>query len=54
VQLDQRAKDAALQSPAGERGKDALHRIGPRAGGGGEMKPPTRVPVSQAHTLGCW
>ena len=30
LQVDQRAKDAALQPPAGERGEEGLDRIGPR------------------------
>ena len=31
LQIDQRAKDAALQSPAGEGSKEGLHRIGARS-----------------------
>jgi len=40
LQVDQRAEDAALQSPAGEGGEEALDRIGPGARGGCEMKRP--------------
>ena len=40
LQIDQRTKDAALQSPAGERGKEGPDGVGPRAGGGCEMKHP--------------
>ena len=40
LQVDERAKDAALQSLAGERGKEGLDGIGPGAGGGCEMKHP--------------
>src|ERR1700756_2614352 len=43
LQVDQRAKDAALQQPAGERGKEGLDRIGPGAGSGCEMKHPARM-----------
>jgi hypothetical protein len=41
---EQRAKDAALQPPAGQRGEEGLYRIGPGAGGGREMKRPARMP----------
>src|SRR5690348_5913272 len=52
LQVDQRAKDAALQSPAGERGKEGLDRIGPGAGGGCEMKRPAWMPVEPGAHLG--
>src|SRR6516162_277040 len=43
LQVDERAEDAALQSPAGEGGEEALDRIGPGARGGCEMKGPARM-----------
>ena len=44
LQVDQRAEDAALQSPADEGGKEGFHRIGPGAGSRREMKHPVGVP----------
>src|SRR5215469_14665759 len=43
LQVDQRMEDAALQSPASERGKEALDRIGPGTRGWREVKGPARV-----------
>jgi len=43
LQVDQRAEDAALQSPADEGGKEGFHRIGPGAGSRREMKHPAGV-----------
>jgi len=53
LQVDQRAEDAALQSPADEGGKEGFHRIGPGAGSRREMKHPAGCRASQARTLGC-
>ena len=52
LQVDQRAKDAALQPPAGERGKEGLDRIGPGAGSGCEMKHPAGVPGEPSAHFG--
>ena len=52
LQVDQRAKDAALQSPAGERGKEGLDRIGPGAGSGCEMKRPAWMPGEPSAHFG--
>jgi hypothetical protein len=43
LQVDQRVEDAALQAPAGQRGKKAFDRIGPGARGWSEMKDPARM-----------
>jgi hypothetical protein len=44
LEIDQRMEDAALQAAARERGEERFNRIGPGAGGGREMKRPSRVP----------
>src|SRR6516164_8845928 len=52
LQVDQRAKDAALQPPAGECGKEGLDGIGPGAGGGCEMKHPAWMASQPSAHLG--
>ena len=52
LEIDQRVEGAALQPPPGERGEEALDRIGPGAGGGHEMKRPARVPGEPGTHLG--
>jgi hypothetical protein len=42
LEIDQRMEDAALEPPAGKRGKKALDRI--RPGARGEVKRPPRMP----------
>ena len=52
LQIDQRAEDAALQAPAGQRGKKAFDRIGPGARGRGEVKRPARMAAKPVSDLG--
>ena len=43
LQVDERAEDAALQAPPGQRREKAFDGIGPRARGRREMKRPARM-----------
>jgi hypothetical protein len=53
LQIDQRMKHAALQSPTGKPGKQPFDRVEPGRRSWGEVKCPTRVPSKPALTLGC-
>ena len=44
LQVDERAEDAALQAPPGQRGEKAFDGIGPGARGRGEVEGPARMP----------
>ena len=52
LQVDERAEDAALQPPAGQRREKAFDGIGPRARSRGEVKGPTRMAAEPGAHLG--
>ena len=53
LEVDDTSKDAALESPLGEFGEEALDGVEPRARGRGEVEGEARVPVEPWRTFGC-
>src|SRR5262245_29081816 len=51
LQRHERVKDAALEAALGELGEEALDRIEPRAGGGGEVEGPARMAMQPVVDL---
>ena len=53
LEVDQRMKDAAFETAAGELGEKALDRVEPGGRSRDEMKGPARMAVQPRATLGC-